>query len=128
MSAVTNSDDPIERDGRMGHEVARAEQADLLEVEADEHDAPLRRCRRLDDAAGHLEHHGHARGIVIRPGVELAAANTQVVEMGRHDHPLIAQRRVGAAQHRADVPADPVPGSLPGIGLEEFSLEQAPRA
>ena len=112
----------------MGHEVSRAEQPDLLEVEADEHDAPLRRCRRLDDASGHLEHHGHSRGIVIRAGEELAAANSQMIEMGRHDHPLIAKVRVGAAQHGADVLADAGARLFARDDLEVFSPEQTARA
>ncbi len=37
--------DSVKRDGRMSHEIARSEQADLLEVEADEHDASLGRSR-----------------------------------------------------------------------------------
>ena len=107
----------------MGHEITRPEQAGLLQVEADEHDAPLRRRRRLDDATGHLEHHGDARGIVIRAGEELAAANAQVIEVGRHDHPLIAQARVGAAEHGPDVAADLGARLVAGDGLGEFSLE-----
>ena len=41
--------------------------------------------------AGHLEHHGDARGVVVGAGVELAVAHAQVVEMRRHDDPLVAE-------------------------------------
>ena len=63
--------DPVERDGRMLDEVARAEEADLLEVEADEHDAPLAAVRGASTSEpGDLEHHGDARGVVVGARVE----------------------------------------------------------
>src|SRR5207247_2812338 len=91
----------------------------------DEQDAPSRRRPRLADATGHLEDHGDARGIVIRAREELAAPDAQVVEMGRHDHPLIAQLRVGAAEQGPDVAADPGAGLVARDGLGVLALEQA---
>ncbi len=67
--------------------------------------------------ACHLEHHGDARGVVVGARVEHAAADAQMVEMGRHDHPLVAQLRVRARATCAPTFRPwTVPGSLPGIG------------
>ncbi len=40
--------------------------------------------------SGDFEHHRHARRVVVRTGIKLAATDAQVVEMSRHDHPLVA--------------------------------------
>ena len=65
----------------------------------------------LAERSSHLEHHRDPRGIVVGARVELAAPHAQMVEMGRHDDPLVAQLRVRSAQQGTDVAA------LDGAGL-----------
>ena len=102
--------DLVERHGRVLDEVARPEKPDLLQVETEEHDAPLRRLGRQRQRPGDLEHHRDARRVVVGAGEEDAPPDAQVVEMGRHDDPLVAQRRVGAEEPGADVAAEDFAG------------------
>ena len=61
------------------------------------------RLGRLGRGPGDFEHHRHARGVVVGAGIEHAAADAQMVVVGRQDDPLVAERRVGPDEAGADV-------------------------
>jgi hypothetical protein len=114
----------FDRDRGVLDEVARAVQADFFQVEPDEHHAPLRLFGPLDERSGDLQHHRDARGVVVGPGIQDALLDAQVVEVGRHDDPLVAQGRVGADQAGADVAAKDLAGLKAGDRLRVFLFEE----
>ncbi len=78
----------------------------------------------LDERASNLEHHGDPRGVVVGARVEHAAAHAQMIEMGGHDHPLVAQLRVRSAQQGTDVSPLDGPGLLAGDRLDISAVKQ----
>ena len=59
----------------------------------------------------HLEHHRHARGVVVGPRIEHVSSLAQMIEVGRDDHPLVPQSGVGC---RGGSPRRSAPGCVPG--------------
>ncbi len=110
----------------MSHEIARAEQPNLFEIESDKHDATLWFLSRGRQRAGRLDHHGYARSIVVRARIKHPVPDAEVIIMGRHDHPFFAQGRVGPAQdgsHVASLHARWL-SSRGGYLLYELALKQ----
>ena len=70
------------------------------------------------EAFGDLQQHGGPGGVVVRPGVQHAAADAEVVVVRPQQHHLAPQRRVGPGQQAGDVAAGgrPLPA---GDRLEE---------
>ena len=109
--------DALQRDRRVLHKVARAEETDLFQVETDEHDASPGPLFPLDERAGDFEHHGHTRRVVVGAGIEDAIADAQMVEVSRHDDPLVAECFGSDPTSRAPTLRPwSCPGTSPGIG------------
>ncbi len=107
---VDHRQQPAQRIDRVLHVVRRAQQPQLLAAERDEEHGARRGLP--GEAAGQLDQHGGARGVVVGTVVHLAAAvrveraeapQTQVVVVGPDDHGLVPEHRVVAGEEPDDV-------------------------
>ena len=95
----------FQRPRGMRHKPPRPPQQMLFQVAAQDHQRPRQRAAWLGNPPGHLQHHRHAAGIVIGPGIDLAIPHPQVVMVGAQDQDFVFQPGIGPRNAPADVPA-----------------------
>ena len=87
----------------MIHEIPRTRQHFFFQIKPQEKNTPARFFGGLRKASGRFEHHGRARGVVVGTWKHGSGKLPQVIEMGAHDDPFVAELGVGPNNLRADI-------------------------